>query len=498
MRDEHGSVLYYEGTSQDITERKRADTRSAAFASLAQRLSGAMTPLDAGQIIAQTARDLFGWDSCTLDLYDAEHDVIHPMLTVDTIGDKQVDVTPFFSGRKPTPEARRVIDHGPGLILRKESFVFEKDAVPFGGMSRPSAAIMTAPIRHASRVIGILSIQSRSPLVYDDVALGDLQALADHCGEAINRIQAEEQLRASEERYRDLVENSRELICTHDLDGLILSANRAAAEVLGHDGKEFIEKKNLREILAPEVRDGFEDYLARIRKDGVASGTMLVQTSSGERRIWEYYNTLRTEGVAAPIVRGMARDVTDRRRAEEALRASEERFRELFENAKDAIYVQDLAGRYTSVNRAAEKLSGYTRDEIIGKHFNQFVAPEYLPLVCAKFSKKLADKAQTAYEIEVIAKDGRRVPVELSSAVILKDGVPVGIQGIARDITERKRAEDDLRQQKEILQKIFDHIPVMIRLAGPDGDVQLVNREYERITGWSLEEIQKRQPEYLC
>lgn len=453
VRDAQGAIQYYEGTAQDITERKRAETRSEAFANLAQNLSGAMTPLEAGQIIARTAQDLFGWDSCTLDLYDAEHDVIHPMLNVDTMGGKQVNVAPFISGRKPTPRGRGVIDHGPELILRKEPFVFDKDAVPFGDVSRPSVAIMTAPIRHASRVIGILSIQSYSPLVYDDVSMGDLQALADHCGEALNRIQAEEQLRESEERYRDLVENSRELICTHDLDGLILSANRAATEVLGHDREDYFGKKNLREILTPGALEGFEDYLARICNDGVASGIMRVQTSSGEHRIWEYYNTLRTEGVASPIVRGMARDITDRKRAEEALRESEERYRELFENAKDATFVHDLWGRYTSVNRAAERLLGYARAEILGKEVIHFFPPEQMEHI-RECARKLVDEGETAYESEVVTKEGRRVAVDIESHLVFENGVPIGVQGTARDITERKAAEEKLKANSEQLRAL--------------------------------------------
>jgi PAS domain S-box-containing protein len=136
------------------------------------------------------------------------------------------------------------------------------------------------------------------------------------------RKQVEEALRESEDRYRDLVEHSQDLICTHDLEGRILSANQAVAELLGYDPKDYIGKKNVRDILVPEVHDQFDEYLATIKRDGVADGLMLVQTSTGERRIWEYHNTLRTEGIAAPIVRGMARDITDRKRAEEQLKAS--------------------------------------------------------------------------------------------------------------------------------------------------------------------------------
>jgi len=109
--------------------------------------------------------------------------------------------------------------------------------------------------------------------------------------------------------------STRILICTHDLDGLILSANGAALEIMGYSSDSYPGGTNLREILAPEVRDQVDDYLKRIRAEGVASGLMLVQTRTGEKQIWEYQNTLRTQGVFAPIIQGMARDITELRRA---------------------------------------------------------------------------------------------------------------------------------------------------------------------------------------
>ena len=137
--------------------------------------------------------------------------------------------------------------------------------------------------------------------------------------------------------------------------------------------------------------------------------------------------------------------IAERKRAEIALRESEERYRELFENAKDAIYVHDLHGTYLSINRAAEKLSGYSRAEIIGHNFKEFVAPEHVRYVRDGFWRKLAQQGETTYEVDVIAKDGRRVPIEVSSRAIYENGELVGVQGMARDITERKLAQDALQ-----------------------------------------------------
>lgn len=257
--------------------------------------------------------------------------------------------------------------------------------------------------------------------------------------------QIEQALRESEVRYRDLVEHSHELICTHDLNGTILSVNRAARELFGYELHEFVGKMTIRDILAPRIRHEFNDYMRRILKEGGTSGTMLVETRSGEHRLLEYYNSLRTEGVSAPIVRGIARDITEKRRAERALRESEERYRELFENSKDSFYVHDMTGVYVSVNRAAEKLSGYRREEIIGKHFSDFMTADYARQVQRQLQKKLDSAGETTYEIEMITKKGKHVPVEISSRLIYEHGVAVGVQGCVRDISERKKAQEAAR-----------------------------------------------------
>src|SRR2546421_7534828 len=105
-------------------------------------------------------------------------------------------------------------------------------------------------------------------------------------------------------------------------------------------------------------------------------------------------------------IAGIGQDVTERKRVEAELRESEQRYRELFENSRDAIYVHDLSGRYVSVNRAAETLSGYSRDEIIGRHYSNFIDPRHLKDARENFCRKLDVPIETTYEAEVVCKNG--------------------------------------------------------------------------------------------
>jgi diguanylate cyclase (GGDEF)-like protein/PAS domain S-box-containing protein len=141
----------------------------------------------------------------------------------------------------------------------------------------------------------------------------------------------------------------------------------------------------------------------------------------------------------------VARDTTERKHAEQALMQSEEQYRDLFENANDLIYTHDLQGNFTSLNRAGEFITGYSREEALKKNISHIVAPDFLKSAREMISRKVSGEAPTAYELEIISKDGHRVSLELSTRIIIHNGKAVGVQGIGRDITERKRVEEKLK-----------------------------------------------------
>jgi PAS domain S-box-containing protein len=157
--------------------------------------------------------------------------------------------------------------------------------------------------------------------------VGGKQVIQCNIRDITERKKAEEKTIRSEERYKDLVENITDLICTHDMDGWILSANKAAEKIMGYSFNSE-KKMNIKDILSPDKKDGFDTYMVAIKEHGHAEGLMKVLTDKGELRIWEFQNTLKSDG-AAPIVRGFARDITERRKAEALIKESNKELQEL-------------------------------------------------------------------------------------------------------------------------------------------------------------------------
>ena len=302
------------------------------------------------------------------------------------------------------------------------------------------------------------------------------------------RLRIEQALRESESRYRDLVESSEDLIATHDFQGRILSVNPAPAKRLGYEVSELL-KMNIRDLLAPRVRPEFQDFLQRVISTGSDRGRMVVLTKSGEERTWEYSSTIRSEGISSPIIRGMARDITEKVRAEEALQLSEAKFASAFRNSPSAMAITSLRDRrYVDVNQSFEKQLGYTREEIIGH-----TAVELGIWVDAEeFSKALDGIRETGRttraEARLRTKSGRVLTVQYSAEVI-QIGKELYRLATGEDITERRRTEDALRESENKFRLVAETAACGIWILQNDRLVYL-NREVETLTGYTRAELQ--------
>jgi PAS domain S-box-containing protein len=275
-------------------------------------------------------------------------------------------------------------------------------------------------------------------------AAGNVTTLVGTAQEITARKEMEIVLRESEDRYRNLVEHSTDLICTHNLQGRLLSVNELPAKLLGYSRAELLNKP-MRDFLLPEARAQFDQSLLDLQRDGFVKGVMVVLTKTGERRIWEYHNTLRTDGVAAPIVRGIAHDITDQRRVEKALRLSEEKFSKAFRCSPTILWISTLQeGRFLEVNETFEKHSGYARDEIIGH-----TALELELWIDLRERETLIDTVKRQgnardQEVHFRTKSGQVVVILLSVELVELHGQQC-LLTVGQDITERKRAEEELR-----------------------------------------------------
>ena len=200
--DAQGVITHFVAIKQDITERKRAELRVAAFSSLGQRLSTAKTVQEAAQIVVDVADQLLGWDACFCDLYAQSEDLVSPVLALDLVNGQRCQLAPAAQSKPPSPVVRRVIREGGILRLRDPLQPLSEGADYFGDLNRASASLLWVPIRHGRTVIGILSIQSYTAGAYNQQSLETLQALADHCAGALERIRAEGSLHMTQEQLR--------------------------------------------------------------------------------------------------------------------------------------------------------------------------------------------------------------------------------------------------------------------------------------------------------
>ncbi|MCL4273000.1 MAG: PAS domain S-box protein [Anaerolineales bacterium] len=276
------------------------------------------------------------------------------------------------------------------------------------------------------------------------------------------RKQAERALMESEARYRDLVENSQDLICTHDLDGNLLSVNDAAIKLSGYP-REALLTMNLRDALAEESLDRFDDYLTLIRTQGHAHGRMHVRMAAGEVRIWEFNNTIKHGEGQQAVVRGMARDVTEERRARQALEHSEKRFRALIRNGLDNISLLGVDGTLLWESPSAQVTLGFPPDQYVGRNIFELMHPDDMGWTRELFEQVVRQPGGSQRgTFRLMGANGEWHWVEAIAANLLDQPHVEAIVINYRDITARKEMEDDLNRSEQRYRSLFEDLPVAV------------------------------------
>ena len=313
------------------------------------------------------------------------------------------------------------------------------------------------------------------------------------------RKRTEAELRMSEERYRLLFNTANDAVFVHELTeegvpGKFIEANNIACSKLGYSREELLEMTPF------DLNDPEMDDTRRITRGEIAlhENNLMFETvkiTKDGRRIPFEINGHLFEIDGRSMVLAIARDITERKRAEEALRESEERFKDFFENEPEYCYMVTTDGKIMDVNRSALDMLGYKKKEIIGK-----------PLLTTIYAPKSRDTAKEYFqewkekgvmrnkELIIVKKDGAERTVLLSAnAVRDSKGEIIHSISVQRDITERKAAEEKVRKMSQAVEQS----PALVVITDTLGNIEFVNPKFCQLTGYTAREVMGKNPRIL-
>ena len=265
------------------------------------------------------------------------------------------------------------------------------------------------------------------------------------------------ELRDSQKWLKMLFEYAPDPFYLVDLKGTFVDGNKAAEKVSGYKKEELIGKNFLKlKLLSPQQISKAASLLARNAMGQPTGPDEFIFNRKNGKKIILQISTFPVKIKDKTLVIGIARDITEQKRAQEMLQASEEKYRTLVENIADALLQIDPKGKITYMSKSFEKKIGYSREEVKGKNIRDLLTPESYRTALKRIRRWMKGaKGLSSYEVEVKSKDGRIIPFELNTSPLIEEGKLKAIQVIARDITERKQAEEETRRSYKKLQKIL-------------------------------------------
>jgi PAS domain S-box-containing protein len=306
---------------------------------------------------------------------------------------------------------------------------------------------------------------------------------------------AQQALRESEARFERVAQHSREMVWEVDTEGVFKYVSHVCEEILGYRPDEMIDTMHFYDLQSEVVRDEFKaaSLVQIARGESFYNQINKAQTKDG-RTLW-----FLTSGTPVFDSSGNLRgyigsdlDITERKRAEEALRSSQEAYRDLVENVSDVLYAVDRDLVITYVSPVVKSVLGYEPSEVVGQSVTSFIFSEDLPLIAAA-ARDLFNNRLYPSEYRMLTKTGEVRWIRSSSRPVLEGDDVVGARGVMTDITERKLAEDELRETKVFLDKIINSIgdPVIVKdqqhryIVANDALCQVVGSSRDQLLGKS-------------
>ncbi|PWB67416.1 MAG: hypothetical protein C3F14_02245 [Deltaproteobacteria bacterium] len=427
-------------TAADVTERRRAEqTQLATY-----RISAAAHTATSLQTLFAAIHGIVGGLMPARNFYIALHDP-----ATDTIS------FPYFVDEydsRPAPKrpgkgfTEYVLRTGEPLLATPE---VAKDLERRGEVvliGAPSIDWLGVPLKTRTSTIGALVVQTYGEDVrYGEAERSILEFVSTQVAMAIEHKRAEEALRQSEATLKTFLEAIPETALLINLDGTIAAANRGVLEGVGLDSGEIVGRNAL-DYSAPDLVESRKARIAEVVRTGEPAVFEDTSVASGRTHI-NYVHPVRDEAGRVSRVAVVGLDITERKSSEEALRRSEEQSRTLVDSARDMIFALSPDGLFVALNPAFEKLTGWPREEWIGKPFAEVLHADDVPAAQELFAMSLRSEPPPNAQFRFRSREGGYLVGEMTANVPGQDG---RLLGIVRDITDRVRLEDQLRQAQKM------------------------------------------------
>jgi|GEM_PF-222448 len=304
---------------------------------------------------------------------------------------------------------------------------------------------------------------------------------------------AEEALRESEERYRTILENIEDGYYEVDLPGNFTFFNDSLCRMLGYSKDEMLGMGNQRYTDPENHKKLFQAFNEAYRKGEPVKGfDWEVFRKDGTKLFSEVSVSIIKDSKGQPIgFRGIARDITQRKNSEEALRLSEKKYRELYQNLRDGSAVVNMEGKIVEFNEAFQKMLGYEKEEIYKLTYEDITPKKWHPIEDQVLRDQVFKKGYSdIYEKEYRKKDGTIFPVNLRTYLIQdENGTPIGMWAFVRDISEQKQAEESLRSERQRLASLAENSPFGMVMIDQGGNFRYMNPKFRELFGYDLTDV---------
>ena len=345
------------------------------------------------------------------------------------------------------------------------------------------------PLIVDDKLVGVMAMFSRQTLT--DFSLKALSSVADNIAIGIERKQANEKMKLSEEKYRDLFLNANDAICILDSDLNYKDVNKKTVEMLGYTREELLNM-SIFDLIPSEQRLRSENEFNKLREKGsYEKFDGKARTKDGRFIFVEVSSSVIKEGGKVIGSRDIIRDITERVKIEDALRENEERYRTIIEYSNDMIWTLDSEGLFLFFNKRSEEITGFRLEDWRGKSFAPLIHEKDLPNVIKIFNETMGGRPRQ-YEVSVKKKDGNTLILSVNTAPIYSKGEVVGTVSFGRDITDRKRGEEMMRESETRLQNILDNSSTVVFLKDIQGHYITINRRFEELFHVNRNEVIKK------